>query len=244
MRTTTILALAATMGMTMSTAAFAQSRNFDLTGFDRIDIATGLDAVVTIGDSFSILAESRSQEALDNLEVAVNDGVLTARIEQNFLDFIVSGGLVGMLLNNGNAVKLTITVPALAGADASSGADVDLPGLKGEQLDLNASSGAGISVTDAALGTVTASASSGADITLSGQAQAIEAEASSGADIDAEDMAAATVTAQVSSGAGISVRASQSVEAEASSGGDVEVHGNPAIRAVDESSGGEVNFDD
>ena len=244
MRSTTTLALAAIMGMTMSTAAFAQSRDFDLSGFDRIDIATGLDAVVTIGDSFSVLAESRSQEALDNLEVEVNSGVLTARLEQNFLDFIVSGGLVGMLLNNGNAVKFTITVPALAGVDASSGADVDLPGFKGERLELNASSGADISVTDAVLGTVTANSSSGADITLSGEAQAIEVDASSGADIDAENLAAATATAHVSSGADIAIRASQSFKAEASSGGGVEVYGNPADREIDESSGGEVRFDD
>lgn len=244
MRATTILALAATMGMTISTAAFAQSRDFELSGFDRIDIATGLDAVVTLGDSFAVHAESRSQDALDNLEVAINDGVLTARIEQNFLDFIVSGGLVGMLLNNGNAVKFTITVPALAGVDASSGADVDLPGFKGERLELSASSGADISVTDAVLGTVTARSSSGSDITLSGEAQAIMADASSGADIDAEDLTAITATAQASSGAGVSIRSSQSVRAEASSGGDIDIYGNPTGREIDESSGGDVNFDD
>lgn len=244
MRNTTILALAATMGLTMSTAAFAQSRNFDLTGFDRIDIATGLDAVVTVGDSFSVTAESKSQDALDNLEVTVQGGVLTARIEQNFLDFIVGGGLVGLLLNNGNAVKFTITAPALSGVDASSGADIDLPGLKADQIELSASSGGDISVIDAVLGTVTAGSSSGSNISLSGEAQAVEFDASSGADIDAEDLAAVTAVAKASSGADISLRASESLKAEASSGGDIEVHGNPATRDIDESSGGEVRFDD
>ena len=243
MRTTAaLLAFAATLGLTG--AAMAQSRDFDLTAFDRIDIATGLDAVVTIGDTASVHAESRSQDALDNLQVEVVDGVLTARLEQNFLDFIVSGGLVGMLLSNGNAVQFTITVPALTGVAASSGADIDLPGFKGDRLDLGASSGADISVTDAVLTTVTASVSSGADITLSGQADAIEADASSGGDIDAEHLAANTATVQVSSGAGISIRASQSIKAEASSGGDIEVYGNPAKRDIDASSGGDISFDD
>ena len=243
MRTTAaLLAFAATLGMTG--AAMAQSRDFDLTGFDRIDIATGLDAVVTIGDSFSVHAESRSQDALDKLEVAVNGGVLSAKLEQNFFDFIVSGGLVGMLLSDGQAVQFTITVPALVGAEASSGADIDLPGFRGDRLELEASSGADISVTDATLGTVTASASSGADITLSGAAEAIEADASSGADINAENLTAKTATAQVSSGAGISLRASQAITAEASSGGDIEVYGNPATRDIDASSGGDISFDD
>ncbi|WP_332702094.1 head GIN domain-containing protein [Devosia sp.] len=244
MRTATVLALAATMGMTMSTAAFAQSRDFDLTGFDRVDIATGLDARVTLGDSFSVSAQSRSQDALDNLRLTVEDGVLQARFEQSFLDFIIRGGLVGMLLSSGNAVTVDITLPALAGVSASSGADVDLPGIRADQLDLDASSGADISASDAVLGHVKIASSSGADIELSGTAETVDAEASSGAGIDAEDLVASTVTVAASSGASLSVHATASLRAEASSGGDIGVSGNPATREVDESSGGDVNFDD
>lgn len=244
MRTLATLALAATLGTAVSGAALAQSRDFDLTGFDRVDIATGLDAVVTIGDGFSIRAESRSQEALDNLELGVTGGVLTARIEQNFLDFIISGGLVGLMLSSGNAVTLNITVPALSGASASSGADIALPDYAGERLELDASSGADIRVTGAKLGTVVASSSSGSDIELSGTAERIEAEASSGAGIDAEDLVAAEATAESSSGSNISVHATGSLRADASSGGDVEVHGNPAEREFDSSRGGDVSFED
>jgi hypothetical protein len=242
MRKAAILALAATV--TMTGAAMAESRDFDLAGFDKLDIATGLDAVVSIGDSFSVRAESRSRDALDKLEVAVNGGVLSAKLEQNFFDFIISGGLVGMLLSDGQAVQFTITVPALTSVDASSGADVDLPNFKGDNLALNASSGADISVTDAALRKVTASASSGADIELSGQAEALDAEASSGGNIDAEDLAAKTAAVEASSGGGISVHATENIKAEASSGGDIDVRGNPPVRDIDASSGGDVSFDD
>lgn len=244
MRRKTAIALAATAGLLLSTTAFAQSRDFDLTGFDRVDIATGLDARVTLGDGFSVSAKSRSQDALDNLTLTVEDGVLQARFEQSFLDFIISGGLVGMLLNSGNAVTVDITLPALAGVSASSGADVDLPGITAGQLDLDASSGADISVTDAVLGNVKIASSSGADIELSGTAETVDAEASSGADIDAEDLVAETVTAAASSGANLSVHATTSLRARASSGGDIDVSGNPASRDVDESSGGAVRFND
>lgn len=244
MRQLAILALAAAMGTTMSTAAFAQSRDFDLTGFDRIDIATGLDATVTIGDAFSVHAESRSQDALDNLQLDVVGGVLTARIEQNFLDFIVSGGLVGLLLSNGNAVTLEITLPALAGVNASSGADVTLPGLVADRIELDASSGADITVSAGKLGDVLVSSSSGSDIELSGTATSIDADSSSGSGIDADDLIVATATANASSGANVSVHATQSVHANASSGGDIEVRGNPSKREVDSSSGGDVSFDD
>ncbi|UJW86596.1 head GIN domain-containing protein [Devosia sp. SL43] len=242
MRRTAILALATTVAMTGT--AFAQSRDFDLAGFDRIDIATGLDAVVTIGDSFSVRAESRSQDALDKLEVAVNGGVLSAKLDQNFFDFIINGGLVGLLLSDGQAVQFTITLPALAGVDAGSGADVDLLGFKGDTLELNASSGADISVTNAELANLAASASSGADIELSGQVETLEVEASSGSNIDAADLVAKSASADASSGADISVHATQDIKAAASSGGDIEVLGNPTSRDIDASSGGDVSFDD
>jgi hypothetical protein len=244
MRRTIAIAATATAGLLLGTAAFAQSADFDLSGFDRVDIATGLDARISQGDSFSVHAESRSQDALDHLQISVDDGVLTARFEQSFLDFIISGGLVGQLLNSGNAITIDITLPALAGVTASSGADIDVIAVTSERLELDASSGADIKVTDAVLGQAVLSASSGSDIEIDGTADAVEADASSGSDIDADGLVAGNAVAEASSGADISVHATARIRAEASSGGNIEVRGNPAERDVDTSSGGDVNFDD
>ncbi len=244
MRTAVSLALGTALSLSLAGTAMAESRAFELTGFDKIDIATGLDAVVTLGDSFSVKATSDSADALDNLQLTVNDGVLAARFDQSFLDFIVSGGLLGMLLSSGNALTIEVTLPALSGIDASSGADVRANALTSTELDLSASSGANIEVTEATLGLVRVESSSGADVDISGTADSIEAEASSGADIDAENLVASSATANVSSGADASVHATESIKAEASSGGSISVHGNPAERDVDSSSGGDVHFDD
>jgi hypothetical protein len=244
MQTATKLAIATAIAFSATSGAHAASKSFDLGSFDRIDIATGLDAQVSQGDSFAIIAESGSQDALDNLQLSVVDGVLTARLDQSFLDFILSGGLVGMLLNSGNAVTVNITLPALVGVTASSGADVRGAGINGAVLDLDASSGADIELTGIAVGALGLNASSGADISVSGTAGRVDADASSGAGIDAENLIAANASAQTSSGADISVHATQAIKAEASSGGDVEVHGSPTTRDVDASSGGDIEFDD
>lgn len=244
MRIVATLALGAAIGLSLAGTAMAESRTFELKDFDKLDIATGLDAVVTLGDGFSVAATSNSGEALDSLQIDVNDGVLTARIDQNFLDFILSGGLIGMLLSSGNAVTLAVTLPALSGIEASSGADVRAANLSGNQLNLHASSGANIEITDASLGTAWVGSSSGADVQISGTADSIEADASSGADIDAAGLVVSSAIASASSGANISLHATTSVRAEASSGADVDVAGNPAERDVDSSSGGDVNFDD
>lgn len=242
MRRTLAIATAATAGLVLGTAAFAQSADYDLDGFDRVDIATELDARITQGDSFSVTAESRSQDALDNLELSVDGGVLSARFEQSFLDFIISGGLVGQLLSSGNAITINITVPALAGVTASSGADVNVVAVTSERLELDASSGADIAVTDAVLGQAILGSSSGSGIEITGTADSVEANASSGSEIDADDLVSDTAVAEASSGADVSVHATTRIKAGASSGGDIEVRGNPAERDVDASSGGDVNF--
>lgn len=244
MRNAIRLGLGTIIGLSLAGAAMAESRTFDLSGFDKVDIATGLDAVIGQGDDFAVNATSANADALNNLELTVVDGTLRARLDQNFLDFIFSGGLVGMLLSSGNAVSIEVTLPTLAGIDASSGADVRAHAVTSDQLDLNASSGANIEVTEAKVGSLQVESSSGADLDVSGTAESIDANASSGADIDAADLVAARARANASSGAGISINATDSVTAEASSGGDIEVHGNPTERDVDASSGGDVNFED
>lgn len=243
MRNAISLALGTIVGLSLAAPAMAESRTFDHSGFDKVDIATGLDAVIHQGDSFAITATSQNPDALDNLQLTVVDGVLQARLDENFLDFIFGGGIVGMLIND-NALTLDITLPTLAGLEASAGADIKAHRITSEQLSVTASSGSNIVVSDATLGAVSADASSGADIDLSGTARSITAEASSGADLDAGDLVAATATADASSGSNISVHATASVQAAASSGGDVDVHGNPTERDVDSSSGGDVNFED
>ncbi|WP_240229621.1 head GIN domain-containing protein [Devosia lacusdianchii] len=244
MRTMKTLALATALGLTLTGAALAESRNFDVKDFDRIDISTGIDAVVTIGDRFAVSADSASADALQNLRVDVSGGVLKASFDQSFLDFIISGGLVGMLLSNGNAITVDITMPAVAGISTSSGADVRASGLKSNKLDLDASSGSDITLSQAALGAVRASASSGANMELSGTCETIDAEASSGSGISAGDLVCENATVEVSSGADIEVHATGTLKAEASSGGDVDVAGRPTRTDFESSSGGDVSFEE
>lgn len=244
MRFVASLAFATAIGLTLTAAANAESRSFDLRDFDKIDIATGIDAVVTMGDTFAVQADAGSADALDNLKLTVSDGVLSARFDQSFLDFIVSGGLVGMLLANGNAITVNITLPAVTGISASSGADIRGGNLRADTLEIEASSGSDIRLVSATLGTVAVDASSGASIDLSGTCDSIEASASSGSGIDADGLVCADATARASSGADIDVHATQSLKADASSGGNIEVRGNPARTDIDSSSGGDVSLED
>jgi hypothetical protein len=222
----------------MAGTAMAESRDFDLKDFTQVDINTGITAVVTLGDSFSVHAESANKDLLDKLRITVDGGKLSASVDQNFLDFIFNGGVVGQLLGANN-LTLNVTLPALSGVSASSAADVNVTAPKGD-LDIGISSGADITIASAALGALRINASSGSDLTLDGTCTSLTANASSGSNVNADALKCATAAIEASSGSDVAVFASASIKANASSGSDITAQGNPAQQSVESSSGGDV----
>ncbi len=111
-----------------------------------------------------------------------------------------------------------VTMPRVAGLEASSGADLRASGLTGGDVSLDSSSGA--------------------DLYVSGTCDSFTADASSGADIHAREFRCVNGSVDVSSGADARVYASGRLDVDASSGGGVVAYGNPGIGNIDLSSGG------
>lgn len=226
-------ALAALVAV-LPTAATAESRTYDVASFTEIEISSGIDATITIGETQSVEAEATDAARLDELIVEVSNGRLHARFDWDVLDLFSLG--------DAGRVRVTVTVPAVEVIESNSGADVVATGITGDRLDLASSSGADLEARDIAVETVVLESSSGADLDVSGTCTSARAETSSGANIDARDLVCETVEVEASSGADAAVHATQSVRAEASSGGNVDIHGAPAEARTDESSGGDVTL--
>lgn len=226
--------LLAAAAILSATPALAETRSYDLAAFHAIDIQTGIDATVVRGDGQSVIAEARASDTLTDLKVEVVDGTLKAYVDRSLFDF---------RLFDRREIRVTITVPALDAVSASSGADVRVDGLAGQDVRVDVSSGADINVINVAAETIDIDISSGADATLAGTCGTARVSVSSGSNLNAGTLECRAVNAEVSSGADADVFASADLRAEASSGGDITVHGNPAERAVDESSAGGVTFD-
>lgn len=226
-------ALAALIAV-LPTAATAESRTYDVDSFTEIEISSGIDATIAIGETQSVEAEATDAVRLDELIVEVSNGRLHARFDWDVLDLFSFG--------DAGRVRVTVTVPAIEAIESNSGADVVATGITGDRLDLASSSGADLEARDIAVETVVLESSSGADLDVSGTCTSARAETSSGANIDARDLVCETVEVEASSGADAAVHATQSVRAEASSGGNIDIHGAPAEVRTDESSGGDVTL--
>lgn len=200
--------------------------------FNGIKVSTGIDLYITMGnvEEVKIVAE---EDIIDNLITEVKDGTLRIYMKQsnNWFNW-----------NIGNQTrKAYVTVKELQKIDASSGSDVQSENmLKGETLEVKASSGSDVTL-DIYYKNFSLDTSSGSDAKISGKTKNFEAEASSGSDIEAQELESSICRVNVSSGSDASVNVTEELYAKASSGADVRYYGNPKVKDIDESSGGDVS---
>ena len=204
----------------------------NVSSFNGIKVSTGIDLYITMGtvEEVKIVAED---DIIDNLITEVKDGTLRIYMKQsnNWFNW-----------NSGNQTrKAYVTVKELQKIDASSGSGVQSENmLKGENLEVKASSGSDVTL-DIYYKSFSLDTSSGSDAKISGKTKNFKAEASSGSDINAQDLESSICRVSVSSGSDASVDVTDELYAKASSGADVRYYGNPQVKDIDESSGGDVS---
>ena len=224
---------ASTVLLAAPTSGSAETREFDLSDFNRIEISTGINAIVEIGGEFSVRAETDTTKILEDLRIEVRGRKLVADLDLGFLDSI---------LGKSRDVTVYITLPDLTEVESNAGADVLVSGTYGPELYAAASSGASLSIDGLTSEHVDLDASSGASVRVSGECIDLRVDASSGGSVDASKLTCEIVKAEASSGGSASVFATTSINADASSGGGIDVEGGPTRIEVDESSGGDVDF--
>ena len=227
------LAASTVLLATTPMAATAETREFDLSEFNRIEISTGINAVVEVGGAYSVRAETEDVKILDDLRVEVRGRKLKADLDVGFIE---------SLLGKDRDVTIYITLPDLTEVESNAGADVMVSGKYGPELVGAASSGASLLLEGLTADRVDLDASSGASLRASGACVNLYVDASSGGSVNAAKLACENVRADASSGGSARVFASASIDADASSGGGIDVEGGPTRIEVDESSGGDVDF--
>ncbi len=206
----------------------AATRTYETGAFERVSVAAGVAADITIGPTRSVLAEAQSNDFAD-LRIAVeNNGLHIERPGSSWFSNWSSCR---------PSYQVHVATPALRSLAASSGAEVKVKGAVEGDLAVVASSCGDVDVSLVNGGKVRLSTSSGSQISIAGSCTLLDAEASSGSDLDADELKCENVSLQASSGSELSVAASNSVTGNASSGADIRVRGKPTAVQVDTSSG-------
>jgi hypothetical protein len=207
-----------------------ETQNRNVKDFNAIDVSTGIDLYITMGNTEEVKVVA-DDDIIDDIKTEVRNGTL--HIFQKHNNWFNWGG--------NKTRKVYVTVKELNAIDASSGSDVESENtLEGEELKVSTSSGSDVEL-DVYYKNFSIDASSGSDAEISGKVKYLTAEASSGSDIDASGLESQYCKVRGSSGSDISVRVSDELVAHASSGADITYYGDPKMKDIEESSGGDVH---
>ena len=218
--------------LTASSTAFAEKTETRNVGksFNGIDVSSGIDLYIRMGDTEEVKIVA-DDDIIEKIITEVEGGVLKIYVKQNNW-FNWSGN---------EKRKAYVTVKELKKVHASAGSDVKSENtLKGDDLEVSASSGSDLTL-DVFYKNLKVDTSSGSDANLSGKVKYLTASSSSGSDLDARNLESVICKVSVSSGSDATVNVSEELEASASSGGDIDYYGNPSVKNIDESSGGDVS---
>lgn len=237
MRTIKLFALLLAAGAIFQSASLQAAQANDgrqtrqVSGFHGISVSSGIDLYLTQKNVEEVFVEADSDD-LDKIITKVEDGILKIYTKDK--------SWLGMNWNK-EPRKVYVSFKTLDKLDASAGSDVGSESvLKLEKLDLEVSSGSDVKL-ELDVNQLRVNSSSGSDVLLNGKAEVAEISASSGSDITAGDLETKKCTASVSSGSDISIKVTGEIHADASSGGDITYSGNPKVKNIKESSGGDVS---
>jgi hypothetical protein len=191
MRSSTLLLTAA--GVAVVTAAlvalpaFADSKTYNLSGFDRVDVSAGIEVTFSQGP-FSVKVDEPDGN-FDRLIVEVRGNTLKIGRRNNWLAW------------RGADYTATVSAPNLVGLDASSGSSFEGLNLSLRDLKVDVSSGANVEISGSCAG-LRLDISSGARFEGEDlKCETASVDASSGASADA--FAARTADGNASSGANV-----------------------------------------
>mgnify|MGYP003117223166 FL=1 len=166
------------------------SQVYNLTGFDELDVAAGVDVKFTRAAEYSVKADFEKGSPED-VKVKLSDDRLYLSLKSN--------------TGWGKKVRVTfyVTAPQLEEIEASSGSSLLAEGLASEDVELNVSSGASVSMYGTC-STLKIKATSGGAANAKGlTCETVKATANSGGAIGAH--ASSSATSKTSSGGSVDI---------------------------------------
>lgn len=211
--------------------ANAEKRNVG--SFHGIEIATGIELVLTKGDTEEVAVSAAAPEFRDKIITRVENGILKIQYETK------TGSIKKR--NENKDLKVWVSYKILDRLYATTGAVVEIDGvLASSSLDMKANTGAEIKgkvdITSFRLDQNT-----GSKVMLTGKAGKLEAEGSTGSKFEGEGLNVDNCSLKVSTGAKITIHAEKELQVKASTGGIVKYKGNAGIRDIKTNTGGTVS---
>lgn len=206
----------------------AMQRNYQLAGFDAVGLAGAQDVVVTVGGPHAVRAEGTA-EALDRLEIKVEDGTLRIGTKRN-TNWI--GGKVGR-----PKTRVFVTMPAIRAASIAGSGDMRIDRVQGERFEGSIAGSGDMEIGRIEVADARFSIAGAGDIRAAGTAQRSSAKIAGSGDIDIRGLQVRAASASIAGSGDIRIHASETADISIVGSGDVEVAGSARCNVSKRGSG-------
>jgi hypothetical protein len=196
----------------------AIARNYQVGGFDRIEVAGPYDVTVRTGSGPTVSARG-PQKMIEHMVVEVKDGELSIHPERQNGWFHTGWHFHGK-------VQLAVTVPQLRGATIAGSGDVQVDQVRGERFDGTVAGSGALNVATLDVQELKlAIAGSGAAKAGGGRTRAASFDIAGSGDIDAKGIQAQDAKVSIAGSGSVSTRATGTADVSIMGSGDVDVTG-------------------
>jgi hypothetical protein len=195
----------------------ATTRNYQVGAFDRLEVAGPYDVTVTTGSAPSVRA-SGGEQAIERMVVEVKGGTLKIHTKKR------SGFHFGWSKNH--PVKLTVTVPALAGAEIAGSGDISVNKVAGDFFEAGVAGSGNLRLGEINVKRLKAGIAGSGEIHAGrGRAAAADYEIAGSGDIDGGGVIAQTASVSIAGSGNVSAHATGTASVDIAGSGDVRVTG-------------------
>jgi len=202
------------------------TREFDLTGFDKVDVSHAARVNISQGDTFSVVV-SIDDNVVEYLQVEKQGSTLKIGLDprRNYRD---------------TSPKAEVTLPELTGLELSGASRGTISGFK-LSLGLNVdASGASRLSGDIEAADAWFDVSGASRVTLTGSAEDVVIDASGGSTVDLASFPVAHAYVEARGASRVTVNPSVRLDVDASGGSHVTYLGSPRLGTIDSSSDSSV----
>ncbi len=194
------------------------TRNFALSGFDKVSLRGSDNVSVITGKDFSIVATGPESE-LEMLEIEVDDGVLKIGRKSR------SSWYIGWSRKMADDVRITVTMPSIRGASLAGSGDLTVDTAATDTFKASLAGSGDLKIRMLKAQSADLSLAGSGDIDVSGTVGTIEVSGAGSGDVTAGGLVAETAKVALAGSGNITARVTGSASVSVMGSGDVTIMG-------------------
>jgi len=199
-------------------AGTAITRNFQVAGFERLEVGGPYEVTVTTGSTPSVRA-SGGEKAIERMIVEVKNGTLKIYSKKRSgMNFGWSDGV--------HPVKLAVTVPHLSSAEIAGSGSISVDKMAGDSFNAGVAGSGELRLGQVDVQRLKAGIAGSGDLHAGrGRASAVEYEIAGSGDIEAGGLVADTASVSIAGSGEVTANATGTAQVDIAGSGDVKMSG-------------------